>query len=1018
MEKMNENFIMITRNFFCTLFACLLVFKSNAQQTSVHTDAEKTFKQAKQLFIQHQYALAYPLLGELKKAIPESEKSSNNYLYDDVQYYYIVCRLKLQLPTAESEAIQYIDWVNNTPRTELMSYHVATFYFLQNDFENAIKYYEIAGLTHLSNEEVADAKFEKAYCYFNLKKFTEAQPLFNEIHQLPSNKYYLAANYYYGFILFYQQQYTAALSCFRLVESMEAYRGVVPYYIAEIYYFQNKKEEALKYGESVLNRGGLYYEKEMKLLLGQIYFEKKNFIKAQPLLEFYVNNSNKVSKEDVYELSYCYYQTGNTSKAIDGLKQLSNEKDSLGQNSMYLLGNCYLKINEKANARNAFQYCAANSSNKQQQEVSKFVYAKLSYELGFQDIALSDLQKFINQYPISAYNAEAKEILVSLMANTNNFTDALALYQTFTKPTASMQKVYPRILYGRSVELMNDQQVNKADELFTTILQLPTSTVTPYAQFWKGEIAYRNNKFDEAIKYLSLFTQSGATAQGEANYTTAKYNVAYSWLKKENYKQALLFFEPVAKVAISANSIEQDAYVRTADCYFMGKDFAKANAMYDAVINNALQQSDYAMFQKAMIAGIKSSSSKINILNALCRQYSNSSLVPDATMEIADSYMSDEKFNEAIPYLNKIVLAKNAASILPKTYLKLGLSYFNLNKNTEALTNYTTLIQQYPQSAEADEAMDNIKSIYVEEGKPNEYVDLMRKSGINITNNQADSITYAAAELKYNNNDCTAAIAAFGNYINQYPNGEFALPANFFKSECLIKVKDFTNALIGYDYVSNKGLNRYFERATLAAAKIAYFEQKDYVAAKKYFTALKNGAALQENQLEALRGMVRCYYQIKEYTQANETAKELLAKKGISTDDKSIAFLVLGKAQQTSNDFINAIAAFKSCAAINKSAWGAEARYEIASCQFSVANFLAAEKAAQATIKETSSYDYWVTKAYLLLGDIFLVKKDYFNAKATYQSVADNAVIVELKNMAAQKLQTAVNEEKQVSKIN
>jgi TolA-binding protein len=424
------------------------------------------------------------------------------------------------------------------------------------------------------------------------------------------------------------------------------------------------------------------------------------------------------------------------------------------------------------------------------------------------------------------------------------------------------------------------------------------------------------------------------------------------------------------------------------------------------------------MFQKAMIAGVKSSSSKINILNALCRQYPNSSLVADATMEIADSYMSDEKFNEAIPYLNKIIVAKNATNILPKTYLKLGLSYFNLNKNTEALNNYTILIQQYPQSAEADEAMDNIKSIYVEEGKPNEYVDLMRKNGIHITNNQADSITYAAAELKYNNNDCIAAIDAFNNYINQYPNGEFALPANFFKSECLIKAKDFTNALIGYDYVSNKGLNKYFERATLAAAKIAYFEQKDYVAAKKYFTALKIGAALQENQLEALRGLVRCYYQIKDYTQANETAKELLAKKGISTDDKSIAFLVLGKAQQSSTDFTNAIAAFKSCAAINKSAWGAEARYEIASSHFSISNFLAAEKAAQATIKETSSYDYWVTKAYLLLGDIFLIKKDYFNAKATYQSVADNAVIIELKDMAAQKLQAAINEEKQVSKIN
>ena len=54
-------------------------------------------------------------------------------------------------------------------------------------------------------------------------------------------------------------------------------------------------------------------------------------------------------------------------------------------------------------------------------------------------------------------------------------------------------------------------------------------------------------------------------------------------------------------------------------------------------------------------------------------------------------------------------------------------------------------------------------------------------------------------------------------------------------------------------------------------------------------------------------------------------------------------------------------------------------------------------------IKETASYDYWVTKAYILLGDIFIQKKDYFNGKATYESVAQNSVIAELKSAAQQK---------------
>jgi tetratricopeptide (TPR) repeat protein len=1016
---MTEPKTMIKQKTTCLLLAVAFLLPAFSQPTHSIIDAEKKFKDAKALFVQEQFALAYPLFAELKTIYPDNTVSDHAYLNDDIAYYYIACQLKLQQPVAEQEARHYISVVNNEPRRQLMSHHLAKYYFIKEDFSNAINYYERAGLENLSNAEIADAKFEKAYCYFNLKQFTEAKPLFAEIQQLPGNKYYIPANYYYGFICYSDRQYNEALRAFKLVETQEEYKGVVPYYIAEIYYFQGKKDEALRYGESVLSRPGvLYYQKEMNLLIGQLYFEKKNYKKALPLLEAYVNSSDKVSKEVMYELSYCYYEANQLTKAIEGFKQLSTEKDSMGQNSMYLLGDCYLRTNQKANARNAFQYSAYNSSNKVQQQVSRFNYAKLSYELGYQDIALNEMKKYLNDYPNSEYDTEAKEILVNLLTNTNNFAEALKLYESFDKPTPSMQKAYPRILYGRAVELINDQQVNRADELLVKILTLPASTVTSYANFWKGEIAYRNTEYDAAIRYLNFYLQANVPAQGEASNASARYNLGYCWLQKENYKQALGYFEQVTRVAtVTSAFMEQDAYVRSADCYFMNREFAKANNMYEQVISQAMPQSDYAMFQKSLIAGVKSSSEKIKTLNALLKQYPKSSMVPDVNMEIALTYIADEKFNEAIPYLNTLINATDAGGLKPRAYLKLGLCYYNMNRNDEALNNYQALIQKYPQSTEADEALDIMKNIYVEIGRPNEYVEMMRKNGKNISVSEADSLTYTSAELRYNAGDCNAAITGFRNYLAQYANGAYTLEANYFSSECYLKVKDWTNALAGYEYVNSKGLNRYFEKATLEAARINYFELKDYAAARKYFESLLAGAAIPDNQLEALRGLVRCYYQLKDYTKAQEAANTLLTKKGLNTDDKSVALLVLGKSQQLKNDCAGAITSFKSCAAINKSAWGAEARYEIASCQFSMKNLSAAEKAALLVIKETGSYDNWVTKSYILLGDIFMQQKDYFNAKATYESVAKNAVIPELKQEAQQKLDKAIAEEKGVSKV-
>ena len=51
------------------------------------------------------------------------------------------------------------------------------------------------------------------------------------------------------------------------------------------------------------------------------------------------------------------------------------------------------------------------------------------------------------------------------------------------------------------------------------------------------------------------------------------------------------------------------------------------------------------------------------------------------------------------------------------------------------------------------------------------------------------------------------------------------------------------------------------------------------------------------------------------------------------------------------------------------------------------------------------------------LGDVYLQEKDYFNAKATYQSVATNATIPELKKEAQDKLDIATSQEQQDSKV-
>lgn len=988
-----------------------------AQQTSQFTDPQLAFRQAKDYFQKEQYSLAYPLFKDLDLMQRAPDRSNHAINYQEIKYYTIVCGLKQDEKGAVAKAQRFIDLEDNEARGEMMSFHLAEYYFRQQDYPRAIELYEKVNSDNLSNTEIADKKFHQGYAYFTVERFDEARPLLDAIRQMKDDPHYADANYYYGFICFYQKKYGQALEAFRVVEDHPEYGKVAPYYISVIYFMQGDQQKAIEYAERKLKRGNLFYEKEMQQLVGHGYFTTGQYAKALPYLEKYVAASDKVSREDMYELSYCYYKAGNWNKAIDGFKQLSGKEDSLAQNSMYLLGDAYLKTGQKANARNAFLFCSANSSNQAQKEVSMYNYAKLSYELGYQDVALDQLQKFLQTYPASSYHDEAIELLVAVLANTNNYKDALSLIDSLQSPTAATRKIYPRILFGRASELINDGMLLTAADLLSRAEADPNNKqVLPLIYFWQGEIDYRLNKTDEAIRDFFDYLKAPLT-NGEANPANARYNLGYCYLRKENFQQALGFFNQVAgSPSLNAPSMQQDAYLRSADCYYMNRDYKRARSMYEKVIGYSWPQSDYASFQVAMIAGIQNNREKIRLLSSLAHSYPESGLLPDANMEMAGSYLANEQYQEAIPYL-KNVISSNNQSLKPRAYLRLGLAYYNIRNNSEALNQFTQLLQKFPNSPEADEALESAESIYVAEGRSAEYVNFARSLGKQISASQEDQLAYQEAEVQFNNGDFPAAAKKFEDYLTRFPDGKYSLEAQYYKSEIYYNQKDWARAAPGYEAVADKAPNKFGEKSLLFAARLNFFDLKNYEKAEQYFAKLKSFASTQENKLEAMRGLLRSQFQLEKWSDAVENARELLDQKGIGTDDKVLANMAIARAAQENNQCDDAITSYRQVAALNKSSFGAEARYQIAHCLFEQKRYKDAEKAAFEVINKSGSYEEWVTRAYLLLGDLYFEQKDYFNAKATFQSIVDNAHIESLRKEAEDKLEKVKEAEKNSSKV-
>jgi tetratricopeptide (TPR) repeat protein len=989
-----------------------------AQLTKIHTDPDAAFKRAKDLYQKEQFSLAYPVFKQVYSD-EAGQGQTTDFVKLESRYYYIICGLQLNDSTAVPLATRFIEQENTPARIQMLHFHLGEYYYRRQDFSHAQEQYAATSIANLSNREIADLKFHQAYGYFLTQDFGKAKPLFNAIRQLPADPNYLDANYYFGFICFNDKNYQLALESFQIAEKLPAYQPVIPFYIAEIYYFSGDKQKALQYGEVALQKSGLFYELQLKQLVGHLLFEKREFAKALPYLQQYVSANQKVRREDLYELSFCYYEAKDWSRSIEGFKQLGGAQDSLAQNSMYLLADAYLKTNDKANARTAFQFCAANNSNAVQKEVSAYHYSKLSYELGYMDAALKSFQSFLDVYPKSAYTQEARELLVNTLANTSNYKEALKLYESLGVKSDMVIKLYPRLLYGSSVELINDQQIDQADLLLTKLLQVPYNTAQlPLAYFWKGEIAYRKGQIESSVAFFLNYLKNPVT-NGEVNPVNAKYSLAYGYLKSEQYPLAKNYFEQITRtISATSTQIEQDAYLRAADCYFMSKDFKQSLKMYETVQALQLASADYALYQKGIISGaLNKNAEKISLLQSIEKIYPSSALVPDAQLEVANTYLADENYQAAIAPLQKLVGNPQAAAMGPQVYLKLGVAYFNLDRNDESLKSFQKLVTTHPNTQESTDAIDYIRNIFVENQQPGDFAAFMKQNGKPITDTEEDSLTFRSYMLRYEAKDLPAAKTGFAAYLAKFPEGRYSLEANYLMAEMLVNNKANTEALPFYKAVADRSQNKYAERSTLQTARIYYFDLKDYPNATKYFAQLKSLATQQENRLEAMRGLLRCQFKAQLWKEAATNASELLQEKGIATDDRMMASMVVAKNHQLANEADPAIGAYKQVIAAGKSEYAAEAQYRIAEILLQQNKLAEAEKAAFEVIKKMGSYDHWVTRSYILLGDVFVQQKDWFNAEATFKSIVENATIAELKTEAQQKLDKVLAEKVKTNQV-
>lgn len=932
-------------------------------------------------------------------------------------FYQIISGISDNDLASVKSAIDLYKRSENNSLSSYLAFYLGDYYFKNADFFKSIEYLEKTDQLYLPKNISIKIQFEKGLSYFALKKFDDAKQYLKNILQLSKSIYTSDARYYLGFIAFSEQLYDDALIQFNELKTDSLYQNTVPFYLAYIYNEKGKVEKAIELSESYLLQKDALHFKETQQFLASIYFNKKDFVKSIALYEKARSLGIVLEPIQRFELGVSYHEIGKFSNAIEMLKPLSAGKDSIAGQSMFFLGYSFLQIGDKTNARNSFIFSNAMHLSVEKKEIALLNFAKLSFELGFQDQGFNKLIDFITQFPNSILIKEANEILLQYYAKTNDFKQSLLLLEKSDFSPSLLSSIAPRIYFGRSMEIINENDYDLVEKYLNEILKYRSSLFYGPAIFWKGEIAFRKGNYSEAIKNLTEFFKINASQIGEATNENAFYTLGYAYFEMESYDKAAGFFE---KLFAANKPIESDfkreAVIRAADCAFMQKNTGRAKSLYAKVASGTFYGADYASFQLAVIEGIKDPTQKIKMLKKIQDEYPSSEYIPIITMELIDTYMSEEEFENAIPLLEKIkMLVSKDDELLPQAYLKLGVCLYNLEKPDESIEQFKRLLVSYPASEQAAEAIESAKTIFIEKGRIDEYQTFLSSGGRTINSLQKDSLLFQFVQSRFIDPETEAAYTAVNEYKNQFPNGLFIADVLNFQAELFQRDKKWSEAVKCFDSITAKGPSKFQEKAYRMAAKIYFFELKDNFNAIRNFNQLLLLSISDDIKLECFRGLIRAHYLLKDWKEGKIVAEKILIL-NVGEDDKAYANIILGYMEQSLKSFVSSNDFFEKVISGNISQINAEAGFQIATNTFLIGNLAEAETAAMEVIEKSGSNDFWVTRSYILLSDIFLMQKDYFNAKATLQSIIENCKILVLKDEAAVKLKKVESEEKPINK--
>lgn len=982
----------------CTALCCAPLL-AHAQTSEKSTSPQRLYQEGQTLFQQKAYAAAIsPLQAYVRQINADGKPLPATGERQEAEYMLVCAAYELRDPKSVELLRAFLEEYPDTPHANRIYALIASTYFFEGKYDDALAMFNSARLELLGSEERDDMTYRLATCYLKTGNVQEAAVWFETLRST-SKKYAADCSYYISYIRYTQQRYDEALSGFLPLQDNAKYKALVPYYIAEIYLIKKNYDKAEIVAQNYLSAyPGQTYTAEMYRVLGTAEYHFGKYHEAMGSFEEYLKSNPEPAhrRDALYMLGMSCYQCGVYSKVPAILGEVTVQNDALSQNAYLHMGLAYLQLGDKTKARMAFEQASASNADLQIKEQAAYNYALCIHETSYSAFgeSVTVFEKFLNEFPNSAYADKVSNYLVEVYMNTRSYDAALKSIERIARPSKAILEAKQKILFQLGTQSFANTQFEQAIGYFNQSVALGQYNLQTKADalYWLGESYYRLNRMQEASRnfneYLSLTGQRNTEM-----FALAYYNLGYIAFHQKEYASAESRFRNFVQLEKGENPTAlADAYNRIGDCALHVRRFDEAKQNYTKAENLETPAGDYSFYQLALVAGLqKDYSGKVALLDRLASKYPNSPYAVNALYEKGRSYVQSNNSRQAIASFRELLNKYPESPVSRKAAAEIGLLYYQNDDYDRAIDAYKYVVKQYPGSEESRLAMRDLKSIYVDANRVDEFAALASQmpGEIRFEPSEQDSLTYIAAEKIYMKGDASPAKNSFARYLQSFPNGAFSLNAHYYLCVIGKEQKDEEAVLLHAGKLLEYPDNPYSEEALLMHGEIL-FNRKQYDQAIADYKKLQAKASTAERRQLGAIGVLRCAALMGDDADVIQAATNLLAEAKLSPELRNEALYYRAKSYLTQKADKKAMDDLKLLAKDTRTLYGAEAKFLVAQQLYNAREYPAAEKEILNFIDQSTPHAYWLARSFILLSDVYVAMNKKLDARQYLLSLQQN----------------------------